>query len=130
MDAIKFYMDESIVSVDSQTTVLETVKLMREKKIGSVLITEKEETIGIFTETDLLRKVIAEESSPKEVLISSVMSKPLMTIDCEMTMVAGFLKMQQSNIRHLGITEKGKIIGVISIKDIANYYVNKFRPNN
>jgi signal-transduction protein with cAMP-binding, CBS, and nucleotidyltransferase domain len=53
-----------------------------------------------------------------------------MTIDCEMTMVAGFLKMQQNNIRHLGITERGKIIGVISIKDIANYYVNKFRPNN
>jgi CBS domain-containing protein len=130
MDAIKFYMDESIISVDSQTTVLETVKIMREKKIGSVLVTEKDEIIGIFTETDLLRKVIAEESSPNEMLISSVMSQPLMTIDSEMTMVAGFLKMQQSNIRHLAITEKGKIIGVISIKDIANYYVNKFRPNN
>jgi len=130
MDAIKFYMDESIVSVDSQCTVLETVKIMREKKIGSVLVTDKDETVGIFTETDLLRKVIAEESSPNEILISSVMSQPLMTIDCEMTMVAGFLKMQQSNIRHLAITEKGKIIGVISIKDIANYYVNKFRPNN
>jgi signal-transduction protein with cAMP-binding, CBS, and nucleotidyltransferase domain len=130
MDAIKFYMDESIISVDSQNTVLETVKIMRKKKIGSVLVTEKGETIGIFTETDLLRKVIAEENSPNEMLISSVMSQPLMTIDCEMTMVAGFLKMQQSNIRHLAITEKGKIIGVISIKDIANYYVNKFRPNN
>lgn len=130
MDAIKFYMDESIVSVDSQTSILETVKIMREKEIGSILITEKEETIGIFTETDLLRKVIAEESSPKDVLVADVMSKPLMTIDSEMSMIAAFLKMQQSNIRHLGITEKGKIIGVISIKDIANYYVNKFRPNN
>jgi predicted transcriptional regulator len=65
MDAIKFYMDESIISVDSQTNVLETVKIMREKKIGSVLVTESDEIIGIFTETDLLRKVIAEESSPK-----------------------------------------------------------------
>ncbi len=130
MDAVKFYMDESIISVDSQTTILETVKLMRDKAIGSVLVSEKEEIKGIFTETDLLRKVIAEESSPKEILVSSVMSQPLMTIDCEMSMVAAFLKMQQSNIRHLGITEKKKIIGVISIKDIANYYVNKFRPNN
>ncbi len=130
MDAVKFYMDESIISVDSQTTILETVRIMREKKIGSVLVTENEEIVGIFTETDLLRKVIAEENSPKEILVASVMSKPLMTIDCEMSMVAAFLKMQQSNIRHLAITEKKKIIGVISIKDIANYYVNKFRPNN
>ncbi len=130
MDAIKFFMDESIVSVDSHANVLETVKIMREKKIGSVLVTDKKKIIGIFTETDLLRKVIAEESSPKDVLVGNAMSKPLMTIDSEMSMVAAFLKMQQSNIRHLGITEKGKIIGVISIKDVANYYVNKFRPNN
>lgn len=130
MDAVKFYMDESIISVDSQATILETVKIMKKKKIGSVLITEKEKIVGIFTETDLLRKVIAEEKSPKEILVSSVMSKPLTSIDCEMSMVAAFLKMQQGNIRHLAITEKKKIIGIISIKDIANYYVNKFRPNN
>ncbi len=56
------------------------------------------------------------------------MSQPIVSMDEESLMVAAFLKMQKAKIRHLGVTKKGKIIGVLSIRDVANYYVLKFSP--
>lgn len=128
MDTIKYFMEDDIVSVDTDATVHDTVQLMNEKRIGAVLVSEGDDYKGIFTETDLLRKVIAPGTSPADVKVQAVMSAPLQMIDCESTMVAAFIIMQQKNIRHLAVTQKKKVIGILSIKDIANYYVNKFRP--
>ena len=127
MDDIKHFMSNSSLSVDSKATVLETIKLMRDKKVGSLLVTENGDFVGIFTETDLLRKVAAEEGSPEKTQVSSVMSSPLLSIDGNKSVVTAFLMMQQKNIRHLGVLDNNKITGVISIRDIANYYVSKFR---
>ena len=128
MDTIKYFMEDDIVSVDTDATVHDTVQLMNEKRIGAVLVSEGDDYKDIFTEIDLLRKVIAPGTSPADVKVHTVMSSPLQMIDCESTMVAAFIIMQQKNIRHLAVTQKKKVIGILSIKDIANYYVNKFRP--
>ena len=61
MDAVKFFMSEPTVRINSQASVLETVKKMRDDQVGSILITNDDEFVGIFTETDLLRKVAAEK---------------------------------------------------------------------
>ncbi len=128
MDTIKFFMEDQIISVNSDSSVKETVQVMSEKKIGAVLISDGKDFVGIFTETDLLRKVVAVESDLKTVNIKDVMSHPLMTIDMNSSMVAAFVIMQQKNLRHLAVTDKKQVIGILSIKDIANYYVEKFRP--
>lgn len=128
MDTIKFFMEDQIISVNSDNSVKETVQVMSEKKIGAVLVSDGKDFVGIFTETDLLRKVVAVESDLNIVSIKDVMSQPLMTIDMNSSMVAAFVIMQQKNLRHLAVTEKKKVIGILSIKDIANYYVEKFRP--
>ncbi len=128
MDTIKFFMEDQLISVSPSNTVHETVQIMAEKKIGAIMVAKGDDYVGIFTETDLLRKVIAEEKPIKDVKVEDVMSHPLTTIDMNSSMVAGFLTMQQKNIRHLAVTENKKVIGILSIKDIANYYINKFRP--
>ncbi len=128
MDTIKFFMEDQIVSVSTGSNVKDTVQIMAEKKIGAVLVLDDKKYVGIFSETDLLRKVVAPESNPKDVTVKDVMSHPLMTIDMNSTMVSAFVLMQQNNIRHLAVTDKKETIGILSIKDIANYYVSKFRP--
>ena len=130
MNEVKIYMSDPSLTTDSQATVLETVKLMRDHKVGSILIMENERSIGIFTETDLLRKVVADEKDLGNVKISAVMSAPVITIDPDASLVKAFMIMQQKKVRHLVVTEKTKTVGVISIKDIANYYVNKFSNNS
>ena len=54
------------------------------------------------------------------------MTKTLLHIESEESMVAGFLKMQERKIRHLVVKENGNIVGVLSIKDVEKYYVHKF----
>ncbi len=126
MDEIKFYMKKELETVDCQVTVYEAAQLMEKKKIGAVLATDEDEIVGIFSETDLLRKVIAKNSDPKSVGVYLVMSRPVISMDQESLMVSAFIKMQKENIRHLGVTKEDKIIGIISIRDVATYYVNKF----
>ncbi|KMP11072.1 hypothetical protein UR09_04395 [Candidatus Nitromaritima sp. SCGC AAA799-A02] len=130
MDDVRVYMSDPSITIDFQSTVLDTVKLMRDNHVGSILVTENGEITGIFTETDLLRKVAAEGHALESIKLGSVMSKPLVSIDADSSMVAAFLMMQQRNIRHLGVRENKKTVGVISIKDIANYYVNKFNKKS
>lgn len=126
MDEVKVYMSDPSVTIGGESSVLDTVKLMRENKVGAILVTEKGEITGIFTETDLLRKVSADEKPMGSTKISSVMSKPLVSIDAEEKMLKAFHEMQQRNIRHLTITEGETVVGILSIKDIANYYIGKF----
>ncbi len=128
MDTIKFFMEDRIISVNSNSTVKETVQIMFEKKIGAILVSDGNDYVGIFTETDLLRKVVAVEADTQKINIKEVMSQPLEIIDMNSSMVAAFVIMQQKNIRHLAISDKKQVVGILSIKDIANYYVNKFRP--
>lgn len=120
-----FYMGRPVIKISSDKTVLETVKLMREIEVGAILVKENEEITGIFTETDLLRKVVAEEKPADSIKVSEVMSTPLVSIDVEEKMFKAFTEMHQNNIRHLTVTEDKKIVGVLSIKDIAKYYVTK-----
>ncbi len=126
MDKVKVYMSDPSVVIDAGCSVLETVKLMKESKVGAILVTEKGEITGIFTETDLLRNVAAEEKSMAEIKISTVMTKPLVSVDAESNMLNAFYEMQKRNIRHLTIKEGKSVVGVLSIKDIANYYIGKF----
>lgn len=126
MDEVKGYMSDPSVTIDAESSVLDTVKLMRDNKVGAILVTENSEITSIFTETDLLRKVAADEKPMDSIKVSSVMSKPLVSIDAEAKMLKAFYEMQQRNIRHLTVTEGGKVVGILSIKDIANFYIGKF----
>lgn len=126
MDQVKVYMEPNIISIKPEMSVLEAVKLMSEKKVGSVFVKEDEKFVGIFTETDLLRKVVALEFPPEEMSVSNVMNKTIISIDGESSMISAFIIIQKKKIRHLAVTEGKEIVGVLSIKDITNYYVEKF----
>ena len=82
--------------------------------------------VGIFTEADLLKKVVAKNDFPGSTIVSDVMTKDIFYIDSEASMVTAFLKLQTKNIRHLVVKDKKIVAGVLSIKDVAKYYVHKF----
>ncbi len=119
-------MKKELETIDCQSTVYEAAQYMEKNKIGAILATDEDEIVGIFSETDLLRKVIAKNSDPKTVGIYLVMSRPVISMDHEALMVSAFIKMQKENIRHLGVTKDDKVIGIVSIRDVATYYVGKF----
>lgn len=126
MDQIKMYMEEKLITVKPEATVTEAAKLMTENKVGALLVKDDGKCLGIITEVDLTHRVLALEADPKATKVSSAMSKSLITMDCEETMMDAFKLMRRNNVRHLAITEAKKVVGMLSIKDFANYYNAQF----
>lgn len=125
-DKVKHYINPPAIHISEKMSVLEACKRMNKHKVGSILISNGKHFIGIFTEKDLLTKVVAKNAFPDSTPVATVMTKQMVHIDSDSSMVAAFLMMEMKNIRHLVVKENEEIVGVLSIKDVAKYYVDKF----
>ena len=116
---VKEAMKTNLVMVEPTTTVLEAAKRMKKNKIGNVLVVEKKQPVGILTESDILKKVVAEGKNASEVLVEEVMSTPVVVADPYISLEEAMKTMGKCNIRRLPVIENGELIGVITQKDIS-----------
>jgi len=114
---VKEIMYEAVV-VDPGMSVYEIVRLMSRKDTGSVLV-KHGTTTGILTETDILRKVIAQELNPREVKAKDIMTMSCCTMDENADIEEASDIFNKNNIRRLPITKDGKIVGIVTTKDVA-----------
>jgi len=114
-------MKEEVVSVDIGKSALEIAKIMAEKGVAAVLVTHEDKVVGIITERDLVRKVIATSANPVEVNAGSCMSAPLISIDPEALLSEAAKAMSSNKIRRLAVITDGKLQGVITSSDIARH---------
>ena len=119
-------MNRDIKKIAPDAKIRELAQLMRDKKIGSALVAQADDYIGIVSETDLVRKGLAQGLNPDEATVRQVMSSPIITIDIGRTVADANDLMAKRGIRHLPITELGKIVGIISVRDLVICYKNKF----
>lgn len=120
MVTVKKIMSKDIKRVDSETTVKEAAKIMKSMKIGCLLIEKDKTPVGIVTETDIVRRLIAEEKEAANTPVKTIMSSPLITIDAGKSVIDANDMMDKNNIRHLFVTEDGLIVGVISCRDMMH----------
>jgi CBS domain-containing protein len=116
---VKEAMKTNLVIVQPTITVLEAAKLMKNRKIGNVIVVEKKQPIGILTESDILKKVVAEGINAKDVLVKDVMSTPIIVIEPYNNLEEAMNIMGKCNVRRLPVIEKGELIGIITQKDIS-----------
>ena len=110
-------MQKALV-VEPKTTIHEIARLMTKNETGSVLIRNGIRT-GILTETDILRKVVAQDLDPKEVKAKDIMTRNCCTIGEDADIEEASDLFNKKNIRRLPITSEGKIVGIVTTKDIA-----------
>lgn len=119
---IKEEMTRKLVKIDGERKVIDACKLMGRKRIGSVIVTQKNKPYGIFTERDLLSKVLAKGLDMKKVKVKNYASRPLITVDgdrlCHNINECARV-MAQMKIRRLLVTSKGKLIGIFTASDLA-----------
>jgi signal-transduction protein with cAMP-binding, CBS, and nucleotidyltransferase domain len=127
MDEIADYMISPILSIDLESTVQEAAQFMVAHSIGSVLVKEFEEYVGIVTETDLTRKVLGKGLNPESTPIAEIMTSPILSLDCYLPVEEANRFMHKNKIRHLGVTEEDKIVGILSVKDLVAYFSKDFR---
>jgi len=100
-------------------TVVEAVETMKRHNVGSVLVGESDDrAVGIVSEADIVRKVLAEGTKPDTVKVEEIMSSPLISVDVKTPIYRIYNTMTKNRIRHLVITDKGQKVGFVSVKDL------------
>jgi signal-transduction protein with cAMP-binding, CBS, and nucleotidyltransferase domain len=120
MVPVKKIMTKIVLKVDAKTTAKEVARMMKTKKIGSILVEKDKEVIGIVTEADIVRRLVAEERDPNTTLVKTIMSSPLLTIDAEKSIIDANDMMDKNRVRHLAVKEEGKIVGLVSCRDVMH----------
>jgi len=118
---VRDIMSSPVITIDEDSTVDKAARLMRDNRIGCVIVTTKDgKPIGMITERDLAIRVIAENIQPSKVTAKDIMSSPLRTIDADKTINEAAREMNRLNIRRLAVMYRGRLVGIISSKDILS----------
>ena len=121
MVPVKMVMSKKVLKVRRGTKVKKVSELMRDKHVGSILISDGNGYAGIVTDADVVRRVVAEGLDPDTTPVEKIMTTPLLAIESTRSVVDANDIMDQEHIRHLGVIEDGKIIGVISVRDLLRH---------
>lgn len=115
---------EKFVSIERDTDAQTAARIMRDRGIGSLFVTNGKEIIGILTDTDMVRRVVATGVDTHTTTAEQIMSAPIMTIEEDKTVLDANDLMAKTHIRHLGVTQGGKLVGMISVRDIVVFLTN------
>lgn len=117
----------NVHTVSVNVTVAEAVQQMNRHKIGSVLVMDGSKLAGIFTERDVLTRVIGAELDPKITLVSNVMTANVITVAPGTTVQQVMDTFSEKRCRHLPVVDGGKLAGLISIGDVSRWVAGMHR---
>ena len=124
MPTVKDLMTTNVVTIDSNKTVAEAAALMSEKNIGDLIVMDDNTPVGIVTERDFVRRVLAEKKSADS-KVSEVMTRPLKVIDPKAPIKEAARRMVTGGIRRLPVIEDNKVVGIITASDFAKHLSKK-----
>jgi signal-transduction protein with cAMP-binding, CBS, and nucleotidyltransferase domain len=116
---VKDVMSSPAVSVPENTPIDKTAQLMSDGRLGAIIVTSKDgKALGIITESDLVKRVLAKNIRPNKLTAKEVMSTPLITVEPDEILTETARRMNKLNVRRMGVIYKGNLVGIISSKDI------------
>lgn len=116
---VKDIMTKKVFTIDISKTAKDAGLVIKKIRRGCLIVTKDKRPIGIVTDSDLIRKVISKNLVASKVKIKNIMSKPLVTVLPEDDILVAVRKMRKSNIHRLPVISGEKLVGIISLRDIA-----------
>ena len=110
-----------VLKVEASSSVFEAVQQMVEANVGSLLVTDGGDIVGIVTERDYLRRVTLEGRTDKDTPVGEIMTAPLVVVTPETDIDESMAIMTDRRIRHLPVVDGGEVVGVISIGDVVKF---------
>lgn len=115
---VKEIMTREVCKSEKDKSVLNASRKMIRFGVGSILVMEDQQVIGIVTERDIVNKLIGENNIPHKIKVQDIMSSPLTTITPNTSVREASDTMQKKNIRRLPVLENGHLVGIITDVDI------------
>jgi CBS domain-containing protein len=114
-----------LFSVEESDTVASVARRMSELHVGAILVLHDDELRGLFSERDLMKRVVLERLDPESTPVSAVMSTDLATVDELASIEDAMELMQANNCRHLPVTRGSSVVGFLSMRDLMNYELTR-----
>ncbi len=114
-------MTREVISIDQEASVQLAAEKMRKEKICSLLVQQAGNFIGVVTETDVVKKVVAERKNLSQTKVGAIMSSPIISIESTQPVNKANIIMAAKGFRHLPVSSGGKIVGIVSSKDLASH---------
>jgi CBS domain-containing protein len=121
---------EKLLTASPDTTVSEAAKLMAERRVGAIMVVERQGLVGIFTERDVVLRVIACDRDVRTTTLADVMTSAPQTIDPEKSFGYALLIMHEHGFRHVPVVEHGKLIGIVSARHALDPELEEFEAES
>jgi len=124
--AVRHIMTKNIISVKNSASIVTAASVMVDNDIGSIVVTKDGNPVGIITEKDIVKECCAKKLCGGDLKVKEVMSAPLITIDADASLGEAAMSMSDNRIRRLLVMEKGKIVGIITERDVLRGTLSYF----
>jgi CBS domain-containing protein len=114
-------MVEEVITIDENATVKEAAEVMNKFEIGCLIAVRRGKAMGIITERDLLKRVVAEAKDARKTKVKNAMSSPLVVVEPNMELEEAVKLMFQMKIKKLPVVEEKRLVGLVSLTDIARF---------
>jgi prevent-host-death family protein len=116
---VKDVMVKPLLTIDISKTAKHAGEILRRTRRDSLIVTKNGKPVGIVTDTDLIKKIVAKNLLPSKVKIKKIMASPLVVISADASILDASRKMKRNNIKRLVVVDGKKLIGIVSLSDIA-----------
>ena len=110
--------DRETIVVARSASIADAARLMSAHHIGALPVLDNDRLVGIFTERDVLTRIVAAGRSPETTLVGDAMSTELIVADVNETYEVCLARMQQAHVRHLLALQDGRLAGIVSLRDV------------
>ena len=112
-------------TVSPDSPVYDALQVMADKNVGALMVLERDEVVGVFSERDYARKIILKGKASKDTLVREIMSTELVWVRPNQTIEVCMNLMTNKRIRHLAVLDEGRLVGVISIGDVVKAIISE-----
>ena len=113
--------ERELFSVEEHQSVAEVARKMADLHVGAILVFDQDQLRGVFSERDLMKRVVAERRDPESTPVGLVMSTDMFVIDESASLEEAMESMQTHNCRHLPVTRKGRVVAFLSMRELMNF---------
>jgi CBS domain-containing protein len=123
---VREYMHENVLTIPADATLKEVGQSLLDNQVSALLVKEGDEYLGIISDKRLAREGLAQGLPPETTRVRTIMRQKLLTIESDQPVREAQAMMKANGVRHLVVTESGKIIGIVSISDLIRFYTDFF----
>ena len=118
-EVVRNIMTREVITIEENRTVMDAAELMTANQISSLIVEKNQNAIGIISERDFVRKICSKDLLPSKIWVSDIMSSIAQTAEPDTPLEVAVQRMINHKIRRLPVLEKGKIVGIVTVTDLA-----------